>query len=93
MNQMSDFKPGSEGYIDTLLSRFLAEKPHPWPECEASAQACRTPGSGRLRNVGRFALAASVVLFFVGYFTLAGYFPRFTPMLQAKVAPKLPAIR
>jgi len=75
MKTIDDNKPGSG--IDSLLARFFrAQMPHPWPECEASAQARPTPLSRRSRALGRFALAASVFLFFLGYFTLSGYFPR-----------------
>jgi hypothetical protein len=82
MNQMmSDLKPGDGNNVDMVLSRyFRAEMPHPWPECAASAQARRTPPPSRFRAMGRLALAASVVLFFVGYLALAGYFPRTQPV-------------
>jgi hypothetical protein len=71
---MNDLKPGN---IDGVLSRFFrSEMPHPWPECQASAQARHTPPPSRFHALGRFALAASVVLFFLGYFALAGFFPR-----------------
>jgi len=75
--KIDDLKRGSGGHVDSVLTRFFrAEMPHPWPECEASAQAIRTPPSCRSRAMSRFALAASIVLFFLGYFTLSGYFPR-----------------
>lgn len=75
---MNDLKPGNGDHVDGVLTRFFrSEMPHPWPECEASAQARRTL-PGRFRTVGRLALAASVVLFFLGYFYLAGFFPRST---------------
>ena len=76
----SDLQLGNEDSIDSILTRFFrAETPHPWPECEATAPARRTVRSGQFRTVGRLALAASIVLFFLGYFTLAGYFPRSAP--------------
>jgi hypothetical protein len=84
MNQiMTDLRPGNGDHVDGVLTRFFrSEMPHPWPECEASAQARHTPPAyagrlpGRFLSVGRFALAASVVLFFLGYLTLAELFPR-----------------
>lgn len=77
MNQMmNELKPGNDGHVDAVLSRFFhAEMPHPWPECEASAQARQFSLRCRFRAIGRLALAASVVLFFVGYFTVSGFFP------------------
>jgi len=72
-----NMNPGCGEHVDTVLSRFFqAEMPHPWPECEASAQARRTLVLRRPRAMGRLALAASVALFFFGYFTVASYFPR-----------------
>jgi hypothetical protein len=90
MNQMmNDLQPGN-GDVDGILTRFFrAEMPHPWPECEASAQARRTPRISRFRAVGRLALAASVVLFFLGYFTLAGFFPRSTQGPPSQDGPQI----
>jgi len=77
MNQMmNDLKPGNGDHVDAVLKRFFhAEMPHPWPECEASAQARETPPPSRFRALARLALAASVVLFFLGYLAVAGFFP------------------
>ena len=73
---MNEVKPGNEEQVDTVLRHFFqAEMPHPWPRCEASAQARLFSSPRRFRAVGRMALAAAVVLFFVGYFTVSGFFP------------------
>jgi len=80
MNQ-NDFKSGNGDDVDSALTRFFrAEMPHPWPECTASAQAGEAPMPYRTdsqwQKTGRVILAASVVLFFLGYITLANFFPR-----------------
>ena len=65
--------------------------PHPWPECEANAQARklrRRPVRAHGQQTGRVALAVSVALFFVGYLTLAGYF-----LPQPQTTPVEPAVR
>jgi len=72
---MNDLKPGN-GDVEGLLRRFFrSEMPHPWPECEASAQARETPPPSRFRALARLALAASVVLFVFGYLAVAAFFP------------------
>ena len=81
VQMMNDLKSGNGDEVDSVLSRFFrAELPHPWPECVASAQAREAPmpcrASSPWRETGRFALAASIVLFVLGYVTLAGFFPK-----------------
>ena len=85
MNQtMNHAKSGNGDHVDVVLKRFFrAEMPHPWPECEASAQASEAPMPRRYHVAGRFALAASVVLFALGYFALAQFFPRNVPNATA----------
>lgn len=77
MNQtMNHASEGSD--IDALLTRFFrAEMPAPWPTCEALTRARQAARRRhKLRAFSRFALAASVVLFFAGYLTISSFFPR-----------------
>lgn len=75
MNEVLNHVPAEP--IDALLSRhFRSEMPNPWPACEALAQARKAARRhSRFRSLSRLALAASVVLFFAAYLTLAALFP------------------
>jgi hypothetical protein len=69
--------------IDGLLSRyFQAEMPEPWPECQVWSRLEKPGVRSWFRSTGRLALAASVLLFFLGYLTLAGIFPRTSTSTQ-----------
>lgn len=64
--------------IDRVLTRFFrSEMPDPWPACPVTTLR-EQAAPGWFRSAGRFVLAASIVLFFLAYFTLAGLFPRDT---------------
>jgi hypothetical protein len=64
--------------LDATLRRFFrSEMPEPWPAVPAvPASAPRKPQPRRgFRFFNRFALAAAVALFLIGYLTLASRFP------------------
>jgi hypothetical protein len=64
--------------VDTLLRQFFrSEMPEPWPAAPpVPAPAPRKPQQrSGFRLSSRFALAAAVALFVVGYLTLAARFP------------------
>jgi len=65
--------------LDGLLRRFFrSEMPDPWPappQLPPAAPRKRQVARGWFRPSTRFALAASVALFVIGYLALAGRFP------------------
>lgn len=66
--------------IDGVLTEFFsAELPQPWPTCRVSGSDSRATSRPRVLAAARWALAASLVLYFVGYFALGGVFPRQLP--------------
>ena len=66
--------------MDGVLTRFFrAEMPDPWPECRIPASPRQPASRPWVRSMGRFTLAASLLLFFVGYVGLAGLFSARTP--------------
>jgi hypothetical protein len=71
--------------VDGLLRRFFrSEMPEPWPEAPTVPTAAprKRPQRVWFRLSHRFALAAAVALFLIGYLTLAGRFPTTGPTRQ-----------
>jgi len=66
----------TEVNVDGALSRFFrSAMPDPWPECQALSQPERPVSRLGFRSLGRLALAASILLFFLSYLFLSGLFP------------------
>src|SRR6516225_10219065 len=65
---------------DRLLREFFeTEMPDPWPRLNLPAALPTRHSFPRYsRNLMRFALAAAVILALIGYWSLAGLFPRDT---------------
>jgi len=64
--------------VDRLLHEFYeAEMPDPWPKLALPAAVpFRRPAARYSRTFRRLAIAASLVLALLGYWALAGLFPR-----------------
>ncbi|MCI0377326.1 MAG: hypothetical protein L0215_06960 [Gemmataceae bacterium] len=65
-------------HVDRQLKSFFElEMPNPWPDAPATAPALPLVAARPwYRRYGRVAAAASIVLMLLGYWFLAGLFPR-----------------